>query len=127
MRQVPVRALCWETDYNEEEDTKAAEDLFCSELVARVYHQVGILDKKLRSEAYLPKDFSTDPNAIMADHYAKDHKGKNKIEHHHKEFKIVKKLARDYDFDASGESVAEAVEEEAPGKSDNGGRNTFMT
>ncbi len=42
--------------------------LFCSELVAEAYQNMKLLDERLPSNEYTPKDFSTHPKAEAEDH-----------------------------------------------------------
>jgi len=95
------------TKFNQEEEDKRTEELFCSELVAKLYIEAGFLRKERHADNYLPKDFSSDPNAILKDYYATvHHKGVDGKETPHTyenmtEFRIVRKLADDYSYQTS--------------------------
>lgn len=73
--------------------------VFCSELVARLYIETGVLAQTNYADRYLPKDFSCDPHANMKDNYGTRKDGSQW--NHGEEFKIVKNLPDEF-FDASG-------------------------
>lgn len=112
--------------YSETKDKENSESVFCSELVARLYNQAGILQmegKEVQSDRFLPKDFSADPHAILKDFINPDYSVAET-------FKIVQQLKDDYTFDASGANKVEgnkaSVDEDAKGEG-GGERNTFIT
>jgi hypothetical protein len=124
---------CGKQEFDEEVDKKNSEDVFCSELVARLYTECGIVntDAKVgpafQSDKYLPKDFSADPHAKVQETIKKS-EGFNLGP----EFKIVRKLKATYQFDASGANAVSGNEasENSEGKTssgEGGGRNTFVT
>ena len=55
-----VSKLSNNTKNESENETKT--NYFCSELVASLYMNLGILDKKIPSKNYLPGSFSSDAN-----------------------------------------------------------------
>jgi len=107
--------------YDEEEDAKNSEELFCSELVARCYTMTGLLDDTLRkpSQNYLPKDFSSDPHATIVDALKSPYELKP-------EFRIVRKLQTGYEYDPEGaNAVHKSQEEEDQPAPEGKGRSTF--
>jgi len=54
--------------FTEEQKLKTYEELFCSELCAAMWQELGWMDDVLLANRYLPKDWTTDPNANVKDH-----------------------------------------------------------
>ena len=114
-------AVCWNalfgatccerfgtTEYDEEEEKKRTQDVFCSELVAAIFIQVGILEKDWHADRYLPKDLSSDPNSNLDDHLATieytDKQTGQKVAYRYSvgtEFKLVRKLTPGYSWEDS--------------------------
>ena len=51
------------------ENKEDLSSLFCSEMIAAAFQKIGLLAKKLPSNEYTPKDFSTENNLTLEKGY----------------------------------------------------------
>jgi len=62
-------ARCGKERHDAMREKETSASVFCSELAGHLCMEGDLIDKKVLSQEYLPKDFSTDPNATVKDHY----------------------------------------------------------
>lgn len=134
-------ARCGKERHDAMREKETSASVFCSELAGHLCMEGDLIDKKVLSQEYLPKDFSTDPNATVKDHYIpwedrfgqrnKDPAGKYTdpefVYEMVDEFRIVRKLRKGFSADGSNKvsAMERANNKDKAGGGESNGRSTF--